>query len=328
MGKFDGVLIASDFDNTIVYTEDSLYAGAPTPDISPENRAAIEHFMAGGGTFCVATGRAKPSFEPIRRRIPSNGPTILFNGAAIYDFRAEKYLCTAFLPETVRGHLARLAARFPQIGVELYHDDNSIHALHANDVTRRHMHLTHAPSIAIDAVEEAPSPISKAVFSAPEEEMHALYAYVQTLPWFGEYEIVQSSPLLMELTVRGANKGGMAARLIELLHIAPENFYCIGDHANDIPMLRLAHIPFAPANAIAPVRQVPGIRVLPDCRENALAEIVRQLGELYKMHPPRKVKDLSGQFVSLPARKHRRKQKLLLTNPRRGDTIKRQSCIG
>ena len=142
MGKFDGVLIASDFDNTIVYTEDALYAGAPTPDISPENRAAIEHFMAGGGTFCVATGRAKPSFEPIRRRIPSNGPTILFNGAAIYDFRAEKYLCTAFLPETVRGHLAPLAARFPQIGVELYHDDNSIHALHANDVTRRHMHLT------------------------------------------------------------------------------------------------------------------------------------------------------------------------------------------
>ena len=83
MGKFDGVLIASDFDNTIVYTEDALYAGAPTPDISLENRAAIEHFMAGGGTFCVATGRAKPSFEPIRRRIPSNGPTILFNGAAI-----------------------------------------------------------------------------------------------------------------------------------------------------------------------------------------------------------------------------------------------------
>lgn len=83
--------------------------------------------MAGGGTFCVATGRAKPSFEPIRRRIPSNGPTILFNGAAIYDFRAEKYLCTAFLPETVRGHLAPLAAHFPQIGVELYHDDNSIH---------------------------------------------------------------------------------------------------------------------------------------------------------------------------------------------------------
>ena len=281
MGKFDGVLIASDYDNTIGYTEDSLRGKGGIPPVSPENRAAMEYFMAQGGTFCVSTGRALPSFAALKDGIPMNGPTVLFNGAAIYDFRAEKYLCTAFLPETVRGHLAPLAARFPQIGVELYHDDNSIHALHANDVTRRHMHLTHAPSIAIDAVEEAPSPISKVVFSAPEEQMHALYAYVQTLPWFGEYEIVQSSPLLMELTVRGANKGGMAARLIELLHIAPENFYCIGDHANDIPMLRLAHIPFAPANAIAPVRQVPGIRVLPDCRENALAEMIRQLGELY-----------------------------------------------
>ena len=281
MGKFTGVLIASDYDNTLVYTEAALKGLAPMPELLPENREAIEYFMAEGGTFSIATGRALPSFDSVRAGVPMNGPTILFNGAAIYDFRAEKYLCTAFLPETVRGHLAPLAARFPQIGVELYHDDNSIHALHANDVTRRHMHLTHAPSIAIDAVEEAPSPISKVVFSAPEEQMHALYAYVQTLPWFGEYEIVQSSPLLMELTVRGANKGGMAARLIELLHIAPENFYCIGDHVNDIPMLRLAHIPFAPANAIAPVRQVPGIRVLPDCRENALAEMIRQLGELY-----------------------------------------------
>ena len=277
MGKFDGVLIASDFDNTIVYTEDALYAGAPTPDISPENRAAIEHFMAGGGTFCVATGRAKPSFEPIRRRIPSNGPTILFNGAALDVFRGEKYLCTAFLPETVRGHLAPLAARFPQIGVELYHDDNSIHALHANDVTRRHMHLTHAPSIAIDAVEEAPSPISKVVFSAPEEQMHALYAYVQTLPWFGEYEIVQSSPLLMELTVRGANKGGMVAHMAEMLGISRENVVCVGDHANDISMLTWAGLGCAPANAIPLVRETPGVHLLPDCREDAIAALIGEL---------------------------------------------------
>lgn len=228
----------------------------------------------------------------------------------------------------MRGHLAPLAARFPQIGVELYHDDNSIHALHANDVTRRHMHLTHAPSIAIDAVEEAPSPISKVVFSAPEEQMHALYAYVQTLPWFGEYEIVQSSPLLMELTVRGANKGGMAARLIELLHIAPENFYCIGDHANDIPMLRLAHIPVRPRQRHRPGAagaRHPGFTGLPrKCPRRDDPPAGRTL--LNASAP--KGQGPFGQYVSLPARKHRRKQKLLLTNPRRGDTIKRQSCIG
>ena len=29
MGKFDGLLLASDFDNTLLYTEESLRSGAP-----------------------------------------------------------------------------------------------------------------------------------------------------------------------------------------------------------------------------------------------------------------------------------------------------------
>ena len=98
MGKFDGVLIASDFDNTLVYTEGALRAGAEMPAISRENCEAIEYFMAQGGIFSVATGRALPSFEKVYRDVPMNGPTVLFNGAAIYDFAKQCYLYTAFLP--------------------------------------------------------------------------------------------------------------------------------------------------------------------------------------------------------------------------------------
>ena len=79
MGKFDGVLIASDYDNTIVYTEDSLRGKGGIPPVSPENRAAMEYFMAQGGTFCVSTGRALPSFAALKDGIPMNGPTVLFN---------------------------------------------------------------------------------------------------------------------------------------------------------------------------------------------------------------------------------------------------------
>ena len=86
MGKFDGVLIASDFDNTMVYTEGALRSGGPVPAISRENWDAIGYFMAQGGTFSVATGRALPSFASVMDGVPMNGPTVLFNGAAIYDF--------------------------------------------------------------------------------------------------------------------------------------------------------------------------------------------------------------------------------------------------
>ena len=108
MGKFDGVLMASDFDNTMAYTEGALRAGTPIPPLSAENRGAILYFMEEGGTFSVVTGRSLPSFDQVRSDIPMNGPTVLFNGAAIYDFAQSKYLYTAFLPETIRSHVTEI----------------------------------------------------------------------------------------------------------------------------------------------------------------------------------------------------------------------------
>ena len=48
MGKFNGVLLASDFDNTLIYTEAALRSGEPVPDLSSRNREALESFRAEG----------------------------------------------------------------------------------------------------------------------------------------------------------------------------------------------------------------------------------------------------------------------------------------
>ena len=42
MGIFTGVLLTSDFDNTMIYTEEALRTGAPVPPLSAENRRALE----------------------------------------------------------------------------------------------------------------------------------------------------------------------------------------------------------------------------------------------------------------------------------------------
>ena len=86
MGKFDGLLLVSDFDNTLVYTEGgAAEMRGHAPGIGQKPRRA-GYFMANGGLFAVATGRAKPAFETVVDGIPMNAPTVLFNGAAIYDF--------------------------------------------------------------------------------------------------------------------------------------------------------------------------------------------------------------------------------------------------
>lgn len=281
MGKFTGLLLASDYDNTLTYTEEALRLCRPMPPVSKANQAAIRYFMAEGGIFSVATGRAKPAFEAAADGVPMNGPTVLFNGAAIYDFSTGKYLCEAFLPETARAHIAQTIRELPFAAVELYHDNNDIHALQPNDVTRRHLHVTHSPTVIVDSMEQVPSPISKALFSTEPAHQAALLDYLRGQGWYGDYEIVASSESLVELTARGANKGGMVRRLAALLHIPQANVACVGDHANDISMLTWAGMAFAPANALPEVRALPCVRTLPDCREDAIAALIAVLDEKF-----------------------------------------------
>ena len=277
MRKFNGLLLVSDFDNTLVYTEEALQKCVDMPPVSDENRAAIEYFMANGGIFSVATGRAKPAFETVVDGIPMNGPTVLFNGAAIYDFPAGRYLRTAFLPECIRDHVRQLSQLMPGLTFEIYHDDNSIHVVNPNEITARHLHLTHTPSQQIASLDQAPSPISKLLFEEEPQRLRQLEEAIRAQDWSREYEVVASAVNLLEITARGANKGGMVRRLADLLDVARENVICVGDHANDISMLTWAGQGYAPANAIPQVLHTPGVRRLPDCRDNAIAQLIRSL---------------------------------------------------
>ena len=122
----------------------------------------------------------------------------------------------------------------------------------------------------------------KLLFEEEPPRLRQLEKYIREQPWSREYEIVASASTLLEITAKGANKGGMVRRLAQLLHIRRENVCCVGDHANDIPMLEFAGMSFAPANAIESVRRVPGVRVLPDCRENAIAAMIAVLDQHYQ----------------------------------------------
>ncbi len=280
MGKFDGLLIISDYDNTITYTQDSLLGGEELPPISEENRRAIEYFMAEGGVFSVATGRALPAYLPIAPVIPTNGPTILFNGAAIYDFAAGRYLHTVFLPDSVLAHLALLPDRFPGLAMEIYHDDAVIHTVGANEITRQHLRMTHPPIVIEAGLDEIPSPVSKVLLEGPDPLLEQVTAFLRGVDRAGEYELVSSAACLVELTARGANKGAMAEKLASLLGVPRQRVLCVGDQANDVPMLRFAAIPFAPDNAAPAVHRLPGVRILPHCRHHAIAAMIRGLDGL------------------------------------------------
>ena len=280
MGRFDGVLLASDFDNTLIYTEEALRSGAPVPPLSPENREALEWFMAEGGRFAVATGRALAAFMKYAPLVPMNAPAVVCNGAALYDFAKGAYLVTALLDGDARRRGQAVLEAFPSAAVEAYHVDNVIHAVHPNAITRQHEHLTKVAVEERSTLLDVPLPLGKLLFEAEHSVLQDIKDYLTAQGWDGDYELIFSGQTLLEMTAKGANKGGMLRRLAEHLGIAMEHVYCAGDEANDISMLTAAAEGFAPANCVQAVRDC-GATIVADARESALADIVRRLAEKY-----------------------------------------------
>ena len=73
----------------------------------------------------------------------------------------------------------------------------------------------------------------------------------------------------------------MILRLASLLGVARKDIYCIGDHKNDIPMLEVSAVPFAPANCYKEVRAA-AQEILTSCDESCIARLIEQLEERYR----------------------------------------------
>ena len=210
-----------------------------------------------------------------------NAPGVICNGAALYDFERKEYLESALLDEHVRRRGQLVLDRFPEAAVEAYHIGNVIHAVHPNEITRHHEHLTKVAVTEAPSLLEVPLPLGKLLFEASHETLEQIRDFLLGQGWGEDYELIFSGQNLLEMTAKGADKGGMVRRLAEHLHIGLDHVYCVGDEANDLPMLALAAEGFAPANCIPAVRDS-GATLVSHARDGALADVVEILERKYR----------------------------------------------
>ena len=84
MGIFDGYLLVSDMDGTLLNSKGKL---------SEENKRAIEYFVDNGGQFTLATGRMLPS---IKRHIHKVKVTLRFRGREMAHMISSKHILDDF----------------------------------------------------------------------------------------------------------------------------------------------------------------------------------------------------------------------------------------
>ena len=270
MGKFDGVLFFSDYDDTLYNSQ---------LRISAENHRAIRYFIREGGRFSVATGRAHRTFTPQIKKegLELNAPVVLSNGAAIYDYGAERYLVRTLLDDEMPRRVTELCERFPELGFEAYHGEE-IYVHNPNLVTTTHLNRVGTPYTR-SPIEDMPTPWNKVILEQDEPYLKEVGAFIEQT-WGGCCEAIFSNRYLLEVTAKNSNKGTMVARVAEFLGVAREHVYCIGDNQNDIPMLALSAIPFAVGNCAPEVREW-GARILGSCDDHAVAQAIEILDGIY-----------------------------------------------
>ncbi len=267
MGKFDHVLLASDFDGTLA-NEQGL--------ITDSVKEALRYFIAEGGKFTVSTGRTYMGFHKYDPQY-INAPVLLCNGAMAYDYEKRQPVFCNGIDERGIYAIEAIMQQFPDIPIEMYPFD-STYAIHLNADSERHFTSQSIPFTVVDSPRKTVFPWVKAMLCAKEKspevqdflrKMH--FDGIHFLPTTGSY---------IELLASGADKGTGLLQLAEHLQIDKNGIYAVGDDYNDADMLRAAKAAFVPCNGRPAALQF-AHHVVRSNNDGCVANVVEILDELY-----------------------------------------------
>ena len=266
MKKFEGILICTDLDGTLLRNDRS---------ISRENLEAIAYFQREGGYFTFVTGRMPFYAAHLYDAIQPNAPVGCINGGGVYDYKTQQYLWTASLPADVMDLVEAAELGIEGLGIQVNTFDTGCFCKDspAMQIFRRNKGM---PSRECH-YREVDEPIAKIVF-ADEDEAHItrLAELLQAHPRAGEFDFIRSEKTLYEILPKGIHKGVPLTKLTELLGLDISRTVAIGDYNNDIGMLRAAGVGIAVANAVPEVLEVAD-HITVSNEEHAIARIISDL---------------------------------------------------
>ncbi len=271
MGKFDGILICTDLDGTLLRSDRS---------ISQENLDAIEYFKSEGGYFTFITGRMPYFSKMVYDAVGANAPVGCVNGGGIYDYEKGEYLWLATLSDSVIELVEHVDKNVDGIGINLNTPDK-VYFCRDNAATDGYRKATGIPNLVAD-YNDVDEPLAKIVFCDDNEE-HILRAIelLNAHPKADEFDFVRTERTLYEIVPKGVNKGVALPRLAAALGIKMSKVVAIGDYYNDVAMLRAAGVGIAVANAVDEVKAVADYVTVSN-EEHAIARVIYDIesGEL------------------------------------------------
>ncbi len=274
MGKFDGWLICTDLDGTLLRNDKT---------ISRENTEAIEYFKREGGYFTFITGRMPFFVSYVLDTVKPNVPFGCVNGAGLFDRKSGEYVWKADMPGDVSELVEIIDESFPGVGIQI----NTFYKTYfckENKTMENFRRVTKLENL-VCHYNDVQEPIAKILFgSESEEEIKAIEETLKSHPLADKFDFIRSEKTLYEILPKGIGKGTSIIKLSSHLNIDIDKIIAIGDYNNDISMFKAAGIGIAVSNACREALDTADFITVSN-EEHAIAKVIDDLakGKYFKL---------------------------------------------
>ncbi len=274
MGIFDGCLLASDVDGTLI-------ASGYLPE---ENVEAIKSFINEGGKFSISTGRSAGAVNQIFRIFDKKltSYSIVLNGGMIFDFQGEKSVFDMTVSDKVKEFTKYIAETDKCVGIEV-HSGGEVYVMNRNYETDLHEEYEELKPIFVSFEEIKDYSWNKVLMAGFDNSQREKRAEKAINFGLQNNEILNTCAsilgedrLYLELLPVGASKGEALRKLREIYGIKEGCLFAIGDYYNDLSMLEVADISAATGDAPEDLKKQVNY-VSKNCRDGAVADFIEYL---------------------------------------------------
>ncbi|MBO5416664.1 MAG: HAD-IIB family hydrolase [Clostridia bacterium] len=251
MGRFDGILLCTDFDST-------LYVNGA---ISEENFRAIEYFKQNGGLFTLVSGRPEWMLADMLGKVRPNTYVCGFNGGLIVMLDGSDKVYESFVEDGLKEYHRVICREIPEIKSFHYFTVDKMVKVNREEFS--------------DALvcEHNQNDMYKITYSVESEDSDSVVERIS--------EIIDERYLVTRSSLRGIEmqnardcKGAAVKRLARI--VGASTLVCVGDFENDISMIESADIGYAVGNACESLKAVAD-RITVSAENHALAKIIEDL---------------------------------------------------
>ena len=244
-----------------------------------ENIRAINEVLDAGHLVAVNTGRGIHSTMLLMEQFKfshKNLYLLCFQGNLIYYPLEDRILFSDGIPR-IEGIEKLKELNDSGIHAHTYGGEGIISVLD-NENLREYMRITHEKVVLLDSWDDFNEDVIPKIIAIDYKNHDILEKCRSEYLSSGDtrFECFFSSPMYLEFTKRGTDKGVGVKKFAELMGVDMSDTIAMGDEENDIPMIKACKVGVAVKNAVPDALKVADYVTELDNNEGAVPEVIRE----------------------------------------------------